>query len=250
MPDFQAAPAHLPDGRRIYAVGDVHGCARALGTIHALIAEDLRRRPVARPLLLHVGDYIDRGPDSAGVIERLLDSQASPVAEVVNLRGNHEDMFLRGVDGAVEMSEDWAGSWLENGGGETLRSWGLPLPDGDPARWPEQWRRGIPDRHLAWLRALRLHVEEGGYWFCHAGVRPDRVLAEQAPHDLMWIREPFLSWRGTLERVVVHGHTPRETAEVRPHRIGIDTGAVFGNRLSCAVLEMDRVGFLSVPGGR
>ncbi|MBE7210551.1 MAG: serine/threonine protein phosphatase [Gluconacetobacter diazotrophicus] len=245
MFEFQPAPASLPRGRRIYAVGDVHGCLGALRALHAVVAADLERRPVERPLLLHVGDYVDRGPDSAGVIEQLSDPTASPVAEVVNLLGNHEDMLLRGLAGDADMAE----TWLDNGGDDTLRSWGIVAPSGgDPAAWGAEWEAAIPERHLRFLRGLRLGVAEGGYWFSHAGVRPDRSLAKQQPHDLVWIREPFLSWRGRLEKVVVHGHTPREVAEVRPHRIGIDTGAVYGGRLTCAVLEDDRVGFVSVPG--
>jgi serine/threonine protein phosphatase 1 len=230
------APASLPPGRRVYAVGDVHGCAEQLATMHALIADDLRQRPVAAPLLIHLGDYIDRGPASAAVLARLLTGPGIAGLEVVDLIGNHEAMLLEAIAG---QHPDASGMWLANGGIATLESWGVTnLAD------PREWRRSMPPDQLALLRRLPLTRREGGYLFVHAGIRPRIPLDEQTPADLLWIREPFLSWPEPHPAVVVHGHTPVHVPVVRANRIGIDTGAVMGGVLTCLVLEADRLGFL------
>jgi serine/threonine protein phosphatase 1 len=232
--------AGLPPDQRVYAVGDVHGCADRLDLMHGAIAEDLAARPVAHALLIHLGDLIDRGPDSAGVIERLLrpfpavPGGATP--HVVNLIGNHEDMFLAAIAGGDPRAAEL---WLANGGGETLASWGVSWRAG-----PDGWRAAIPPAHLGFLRALALIYRAGGYVFVHAGLRPEVPLEAQRRDDMLWIREPFLSWTGVLPAVVVHGHTPEDTPVILPHRIGVDTGAVLGGPLTCAVLEADEVAFL------
>lgn len=234
------APAVVAPGRRVYAIGDVHGCLELLDALHAGIAADLRERPVPWPTLVHLGDYIDRGPDSAGVLERLLTPARLPVGDVINLMGNHEAMLLQALDGDTLTLL----TWLANGGDATLDSWGITAPDDDPLD-PGAWLHRLPAAQLALLRRLAVRYEIDGYLFVHAGVRPDAPLADATLRDLLWIREPFLSWTGRLERVVVHGHTPAADPGIRPHRIGIDTGAVFGGRLTCAVLEADTVRFLS-----
>lgn len=236
------APAALAPGRRVYAIGDIHGCAALLDTLHDAIAADLLARPVADPTLVHLGDYIDRGPDSAGVVERLLTPGRLPGAQSVHLMGNHEAMLLAALG-----DPDMLPTWLANGGDATLASWGIAIPDDDPA--DADWFARVPSAHLDWLQRLRLRHEIDGYLFVHAGVRPDRALDRSSTHDLLWIREPFLSWPGRLQRVVVHGHTPSPSPSIRAHRIGIDTGAVFGGSLTCAVLEEDRVRFLSATAG-
>jgi serine/threonine protein phosphatase 1 len=234
--EFSQAPARLPAGIRIYAVGDVHGCLDQLIRLHDAISQDVSARPVADAVLLHVGDYIDRGPDSAQVIARLRGPSPVPGARMVNLKGNHEDMLLTGLDAETDAG---ALNWLENGGRETLASWSIRH------KTPRtEWLRRIPAQDLDFLRALPMTYREGGYLFVHAGIRPAIPLENQEPHDLMWIREPFLSFKGDLGVVVVHGHTPRPTVAIRSNRIGIDTGAVYGGKLTCAVLESDRLGFL------
>jgi serine/threonine protein phosphatase 1 len=234
---FEPAPARLPTGRRVYAIGDVHGCADRLAMLHAQIARDLADRPVAKPLLVHIGDYVDRGPDSAGVVE-MLARATTPVARllpVVNLMGNHERTMLDALAGERAAITDW----LHTGGREALVSWGAD-PDA-----PAGWRGAIPDAHLDFLHALPLHHRVGGYLFVHAGIRPGIPLAHQATDDLLRIRGDFLSSERDHGFVVVHGHTPvRHGAEVYENRIAIDTGAVFGRPLTCAVLEDARVAFL------
>ena len=238
--NLMPAPASLPPGQRIYAVGDVHGCADRLALMHGAIAEDLAARPVEHALVIHIGDFIDRGPDSAGVIERLLQPFPSVPGTVaphlVNLIGNHEEMLLTALD---EGSRSAVDRWLANSGGDTLASWGLSWRSG-----PRVWREAIPPRHLGFLRGLALIFRAGGYAFVHAGLRPGVPLEQQQREDMLWIREPFLSWSGTLPAEVVHGHTPEDRPRVRPHRIGIDTGAVLGGPLTCAVLELDGVAFI------
>jgi serine/threonine protein phosphatase 1 len=229
------SPGWLPAGLRVYAIGDPHGCAARLAGLHAQIAEDAARRPAARVLLVHLGDYVDRGADSAGVVALLRGPSPVPGAQVVNLAGNHEQMMLAALDPAADA--EVVGFWLDNGGAPTLESYGA-----DP-RDMRSWA-AVPQADLDLLRGLRGGFALGGYFFTHAGVRPDVPLDRQDPMDLAWIREPFLSWRGGLPAVVVHGHTPARGPEVLAHRIGIDTGAVFGGPLTCAVLEGERVGFL------
>lgn len=236
MIDFIPAPACLSHGQRIYAVGDVHGCLDRLTALHELIAEDLQERP-ADATLIHLGDYVDRGPDSAGVVARLADRASLADVPTVNLMGNHEQMMLAALaTGEAEATD----LWLANGAGDTLTSWGVPR-----SALPQEWAGYLPKPHLIFLRDLAIHYEAGGYLFVHAGIRPGVPLDRQSRHDQMWIREPFLSWAEPFGLVVVHGHTPKPTPVVRPNRIGIDTGAVMGGVLTCAVLEEDRLGFIT-----
>ena len=237
MIDFIQAPARLPPGQRVYAIGDVHGCLDRLVALHGLIADDLAERPVAGPVLVHLGDYVDRGEDSAGVVARLAAGVALPGVPTVNLMGNHEHMMLEAI---AEGEAEAAGLWLANGGGDSLRSWGV-----SPSALARDWSGYLPEAHLRFLRALELRHEVGGYLFVHAGIRPGVPLDRQDRHDLIWIREPFLSSDAPHGVVVVHGHTPRQEPVVRANRIGIDTGAVMGGVLTCVVLEDDRLGFIT-----
>ncbi|GAN78061.1 metallophosphoesterase family protein [Acidisphaera rubrifaciens] len=215
-------------------MGDIHGCDDRLAALHALIHDDLAARPAAKTALVHLGDYVDRGPDSRGVLARIADPRIAGVS-VINLRGNHEAMMLAALDGTARAVDDW----LRNGGDATLESFGLS-PDADPASWPA----AVGDAVIARLAALPMTWAAGSYVFVHAGLRPGVPVAAQADHDLLWIRDPFLDHAGDFGAVVVHGHTPCREPEVRPNRIGIDTGAVMGGALTCVVLEGDTLGFL------
>jgi serine/threonine protein phosphatase 1 len=237
MPDFLRAPAKLPADERIYAIGDVHGCDGMLAALHALVAADLAARPVAQATLVHLGDYVDRGPDSAGVLARIAGPPPVAALRVVNLCGNHEDMMRAALADPPPAPQHW----LANGGAATLACWGIG-PD-VPQRL---WAARIGAKVAGILAGLALSHRAGGYLFVHAGVRPYVPLERQDPSDLMWIRQPFLSSDTDFGAVVVHGHTPRPAPEVRHNRIGIDTGAVAGGRLTCVVLEADCLAFLSV----
>jgi len=234
--DFAPAPAVLPPGRRIYAIGDIHGCAAKLEALHELIADDLARRPVTAPLMLHIGDYVDRGTESARVVDRLAAGPPLPGVPVINLMGNHEHTMLEALSGDRAAGTDW----LYQGGRSTLESYGV-----DPESARDSWAQGVPGAHVAWLRGLTLSHREGGYLFVHAGIRPGVRMEEQTIEDLLRIRQPFLYTEQELGAVVVHGHTPVRAVTVRRNRIGIDTGAVFGGQLSCVVLEEAVVGVLA-----
>ena len=235
MLEFHPAPAALPPGQRVYAIGDIHGCDDKLASLHALVAADLAARPVAAPLLLHLGDYIDRGPDSAGVIARLCGVLPLPDVPMVNLIGNHERSMLDALAGERASITDWR----FHGGQEALASWGID-PDSDPVGWSA----AIPAAHRRFVEGLALSHALGGYLFVHAGIRPGVPLDAQSPDDLIRIRGPFLTSEADFGMVVVHGHSPSRGPVLRPNRIGIDTGAVFGRELTCLVLEADRLAFL------
>jgi serine/threonine protein phosphatase 1 len=238
MIDTVLAPGWLPDGERVYAIGDVHGCAGQLVEMHRLIIRDLAARPTVAPTVLHLGDYIDRGPDSAGVLTALLECGLRARARLVLLGGNHEAMLLAAVRGSDRSAAEM---WLDNGGEASLESWGIAH---DVAQ--REWAECIPRAHLDLVRSLSLTYRQGGYLFVHAGVRPGVPIERQTTDDLLWIREPFLSSQADFGSVVVHGHTPRPRPELRPNRICVDTGAVFGGPLTAAVLELDQVGFIQV----
>jgi serine/threonine protein phosphatase 1 len=235
--DLLPAPASLPADRRIYAVGDIHGCVRQLANLHALIAEDHARRPIGSALLLHIGDFVDRGADSAGVIALLMDGSPVPGTQMINILGNHESTMLEALSGDKAAATDW----LFAGGRAALQSYGI-----DPEVTPrEQWAALIPVSHRGFLRGLPLIYREGGYAFVHAGVRPGVPLVEQTRDDLLRARQPFLYSEADFGAVIVHGHTPVKAPVVKHNRIAIDTGAVFGGKLTCAVLEAATIGFLT-----
>lgn len=236
MVDLVQAPGTLPPGQRVYAVGDVHGCLDRLVAMHELIAEDIAARPIAETTLVHLGDLVDRGPETAQVVEWLLAGPPVPVRRFVNLMGNHEQMMLSAV---ARLDEGSAALWMQNGGAQSLESWGIPSTAA-----PDEWAFRIPIPHLLFLRDLALSCRIGDYLFAHAGIRPGVPLDQQRRQDLLWIREPFLSSTQDHGAVVVHGHTPKREPEVKPNRIGIDTGAVIGGALTCVILEFDRLGFL------
>jgi serine/threonine protein phosphatase 1 len=239
MINQQLAPATLPPGARVYAIGDIHGCLDQLQDMHERIAADLAARPVGDATVVHLGDYVDRGPDSAGVIGELLRPWRGEIPpRVIDLMGNHEEMMLTALAGGQD-DPLAAVHWLQNGGAASLRSWGI-----SPGDDPRLWHRELPPRHVAFLRGLTLTHRAGGYVFVHAGIRPGVRLERQSRQDLLWIRSPFLHSTEHFEAVVVHGHTPAGAPEVLAHRINVDTGAVLGGPLTCAVLEADRLFFL------
>jgi serine/threonine protein phosphatase 1 len=234
---FMRAPGLLPRGRRVYAIGDIHGCRDQLIALHALIAADHAARPTGISVIVHLGDYIDQGPDSAGVVAHLAAGAPIPGIRVVNLLGDHERMLIDALDGDRAAATDW----LWAGGKEALQSWGL-----SPDLPRDQWQAALPAAHVAWLRGLVLTHREGNYLFVHAGIRPGVPLPEQSRDDLTTMRHPFLSTEQDLGMVVVHGHSSSPSVPIATNRIGLDTGAGIGGKLTCAVLEDDLVGLLAV----
>lgn len=229
--------ARVPDGTRVYAVGDVHGRADLLEALLAEIAADVRARPAPRVAVVFLGDYVDRGPDSRQVVERLMAGPGGDLAAAqwICLKGNHEEYMLR------FLTETAVGpAWCLNGGLATVRSYAGSLPEGGEADMPGlqlALSRSLPPAHLRFLSRLPLMHVEGDYVFVHAGVRPGVALADQDPADLLWIRDDFLFEPAVFEKVVVHGHTPTPIPEIRPNRIGVDTGAYKFGRLTALVLE-------------
>jgi serine/threonine protein phosphatase 1 len=225
--------ARLPGalGPRVYAIGDVHGHLAILDQLLDLIGKDLRANPPSsRPQLVFLGDYVDRGPDSRGVLDRLLQLRTRPEFDVVALRGNHEDALLRFLD-----DPGYAASWIENWGEATLRAYGVDPWGGADVR--SRFLNAFPPAHRAFLESLPLTHEVGDYLFVHAGVRPGCPLDRQEARDLMWIRYDFLESDADHGRVVVHGHTPAPSAQIRSNRIGLDTGVYYSGVLTAVRLE-------------
>ena len=224
--------ARTPHGMRLYAIGDVHGCTDQLRELHERIATDLDARPVDDWRIIHLGDYVDRGLDSRGTIDFLIERQAED-RRVLCLRGNHEKMFAKGLEGG-RMRE----LWLRFGGDTTLQSYGVPLRDFLRSYGAERSAEEIiPDAHQIFLKSLPDEFQAGDYFFVHAGIDPELPLDEQNVEAKLWIRAPFLESDQEFEAVIIHGHTPGSEVAVRANRIGIDTGAVLGGELSCLVLE-------------
>jgi len=234
----------IPDGRRVYAIGDIHGRLDLLDVLRAAVMEDARRAPPRNgAIAVYLGDYVDRGEDSAGAVERLIEEPLAGLTSV-HLKGNHEAMLLDFLDDPRD-----AQIWLANGGGATLASYGVELPEWpDWAAIEEGWkafRAAIPQSHLSFFRALRLSHGEGDYYFCHAGVRPGRPLDRQGAQDLTWIRDEFLDSDADFGKRIVHGHSIVPEPQILPNRIAIDTGAWYSGRLSAVVLEGAECRFLS-----
>jgi serine/threonine protein phosphatase 1 len=226
--------ARAPDGMRLYAIGDVHGRLDLLGAMHAEIRAELMRDRPDDWRIVHLGDYVDRGPDSAGVIAFLMERIAED-GRVVALAGNH-DMAL--LDFLRE--GDRTQMFRRFGGNDTARSYGTHV-DFATASSAEAGRMAlaaaIPPSHLDFLRGLPRLAEFGDFFFCHAGIRPDVPLDRQDPQDLIWIRDAFLNFPGLHPKVVVHGHTPQDQAEIMPNRVNLDTLAYASGRLTALAVD-------------
>ena len=242
----QARPGAVPEvpaGRRVYAVGDVHGRLDLLRRLHLLVEADAKARPGPLNVLVYLGDYIDRGDASSSVVDLLLDEPV-PGFEIVHLKGNHEDSLLRFLDD-IEVGP----AWLAYGGAETLASYGIrpPQPGGrdrELLRAQAELRARLPERHRRFLAGLQLLHEEGDYLFAHAGIRPGVPLERQQEADLLWIRDEFLLSDEDFGKIVVHGHTITARPDVQHNRIGIDTGAFASGTLTALVLEGSNWSFL------
>jgi serine/threonine protein phosphatase 1 len=202
-----------------YAIGDIHGSLHMLRPLLGRCRDHAAGRPMT---LVFLGDYIDRGPDSAGVVRAVMALEARMPGGVIALKGNHEAVALEVIDGTSD--QDF---WLTQGGEETLQSYGV-----DSAR-------ALPPEHVQWMRSRPLWHDDGRRFFVHAGIRPGKPLDAQREHDLIWIREPFLSDPRDHGRLIVHGHTPVGTAapDLRGNRLNVDTGAVYGGALTAAVFD-------------
>ncbi len=228
---------------RVYAVGDIHGRLDLLDRLLADIATDDSRRDPAETQIIFVGDLIDRGPDSAGVVERLLAFSKGPVASRF-LTGNHEEVFLRVLAGEVKAMR----FFLRIGGRATVMSYGFDAQEYASLDFESLTARlieRVPEAHVAFLSSFEEMIEIGDYLFVHAGIRPGIGLAAQKTSDLRWIREDFLDCRDDHGKLVIHGHSITEEVDLRPNRIGIDTGAFDSDRLTAIGIEGAERWFLS-----
>lgn len=225
----------IPPGRRVYAVGDIHGRADLLDELIALIEADEQARGPAETTLIFLGDIVDRGPASAAVIDRLRALRAAR-HDVRFLLGNHEEIFLGALDGEPKALR----LFCRIGGRETVLSYGMDAAEYERLDYEELVQRLetlVPDEHRDFLNGFEDIIVIGDYAFVHAGVRPDTPLDLQRTADLRWIRDPFLDHRAALEKTIVHGHTMTDEIERRGHRIGIDTGAYASGRLTALGIE-------------
>lgn len=240
------ADARAPQGKagaRAYAIGDIHGRLDLLDLLLRKIEEDIAERPPARNFIVFLGDLVDRGPDSAGVVERLRTYRPDR-AQTIFLAGNHEEVLLRMLAGETKILP----SWLKFGGAECAQSYGL---EADSLRLLDEeaalqlLRARIPPEHAAFLESFADTFRFGDYLFVHAGIRPGVGIEAQDRHDLRWIREPFLSDAKEHGVMVVHGHTIVGRVEERPNRIAIDTGAYHSGVLTALAVEDDRRWYLA-----
>lgn len=232
-----------PKGHRIYAIGDIHGRHDLLTELLDIINEDIAVHSETRNTCVFLGDYIDRGPESAGVIEHLSSLSISG-ADCIFLMGNHEkyllDLLVFGAS---------THSWFQNGGRATVKSYGIAI-DGnkrpsDSDNFHAALKKAIPAKHLKFLGGLKTSWQLGNLFFAHAGVNPARPIDEQRDEDLIWIREKFLNHEKDHGALIIHGHTPRNEPEVLRNRINIDTGAWQSNYLTAVALENGHCRFLS-----
>ncbi|MCW5771168.1 MAG: serine/threonine protein phosphatase [Rhodospirillaceae bacterium] len=239
----------VPQGARVYAVGDVHGRIDLLRALEAqIVADAASRAERCRNLLVYLGDYVDRGPNSKRVVDTLVD-RPLPGFERFHLMGNHE-AFL------IEFLNDLEAGpgWFFNGGLATLASYGVKIGKNDELsyetlrRVQEEFRRKLPQSHLDFYTNLDFSRVEGDFFFVHAGIRPGVPLDNQTDEDMLWIREEFLGCDDDFGKVVVHGHTISWEPEVKCNRIGIDTGAFASGVLTALVLEGREQDFLAVTG--
>ena len=245
--EWEVGPNASVEGRLVYAIGDVHGCYDILARLLATIADDVATRGQGRrPLLIFVGDYVDRGPASAKVLSSLVWLQRNAPFEPRFLKGNHEEMLLAWLDDPAE-----ARGWLRVGGATTLSSYGIALPEGEQAvadrceRIRDELMDRLPASHLDLLRGLKTSATRGDYLFVHAGARPGLPLNRQDERDFLWIRDDFLENSQAFEKVIVHGHSWTSAAPIlAAHRIGIDTGAYRTGALTAVRLGTSTIEFL------
>jgi serine/threonine protein phosphatase 1 len=235
-------PIEAHNDQRLYVIGDIHGRSDLLDCLIGEIERDLHSNPAGECIAVTLGDYIDRGPDSRGVLDRLA-RNPFPIPYVA-LKGNHEQLletFLR--------EPEIISHWRQLGGIETLRSYGIAVEPLAAERHCVQaaaaLRAALPAEHLGFLQRLKLSLDCGEYFLCHAGIRPGIPFEEQRADDLLWIRDEFLMSRSDFGKIVVHGHTPTLEPQVLPNRINIDTCAFATGRLTCLVLDKGKRRFLS-----
>ena len=236
-PRLAAPKPQMPEGVRIYAISDIHGCAHLLEPMLKVIDADVARSRPRHAIEVFLGDYIDRGPDTRATLDMLVERGRR--GNVVFLKGNHEAFLVRVFDDPSLFE-----NWIAVGGTQTLTSYGLAPPNlkrEEPASILRELIRAMPREHLEFLDNLRLSFSCGDFFFVHAGVRPGVPLSEQSEHDLLWIREEFLTSEEQFGKYIVHGHTPVRRAEFLANRVNIDTGAYATGNLTLMSIQGSRM---------
>lgn len=246
MIDITCYPSPEASGATaVYAIGDIHGRLDLLNAMDAAVLTDIEKNQPLRPVICYLGDYIDRGPHSAQVIDRLCQKSADDIPRIY-LKGNHEDRIIEFLEDPVANGF----SWLKFGGREALESYGLSVSESlertDLHQLRDRLSKLLPEHHLRFLRELRLAFVWGKFLFVHAGLNPARLATDQSARDLMWIREPFLSSDRDFGLRVVHGHVIVDEPEFRTNRIGIDTGAYQSGKLTCLVASTESIRLIQV----
>ncbi|MFS2323987.1 metallophosphoesterase [Brucella sp. H1_1004] len=234
-----------PEGIRLYAIGDVHGRLDLLQDMHGLIRADLDHNPTHDWRIIHLGDYIDRGPDSKGVLDFLIHASTHD-PRILALIGNHDDGFLHYL-----ATGDTNGIFALHGGSDTARSYGVEVDYTDPTSAKAAYPKlldAIPQTHIDYIRSMPSWLSFGDFFFCHAGVNPVVPLDAQDRDDLMWIRTLFLKWTDPLDKVIIHGHTPQRVVDVQPNRVNLDTYAWKNGKLSAIVIDGPEKRFLEAAG--
>lgn len=236
-------PYAVPAGKRVYAIGDIHGRIDLLLALHRAIRQDADS--MLQNVVVYLGDYIDRGPRSREVIETLLRPLGNGFQQIF-LKGNHEAAMLSFIEGNLPIGQDW----MRFGGAETLASYGIAPPKTTrqllEAR--DALHQFLPESHWEFLESCAMSHREGGFFFAHAGIRPNVPLEFQKSQDLMWIREEFLANDAEHGCIVVHGHTISNDVDWQHNRIGIDTGAIISDKLTALVIEGNECRLLQTAG--
>lgn len=230
--------SQTPPDTVIYAIGDIHGRLDLLTAIHDRISADAVQRSARRKIVVYLGDYVSRGADCRGVVDRVREWLPAGF-ERITLKGNHEDLLLSFLGGDLDMGRHW----FDYGGLEALTHYGVAIPDrlarddASVSVLRDRFAAVLPRSHLEFFRSLPISFRSGDYYFVHGGIRPGVPLDEQSDHDRMWIRKSFLDSDADHGAVVVHGHSISAQPVIRQNRIGIDTGAYHSGVLTCLLLE-------------
>jgi serine/threonine protein phosphatase 1 len=250
-PGIHFLDARGPEGVRLYAIGDVHGRLDLVAAMHRQIETELEQEPPSDWRIIHLGDYVDRGPDSKGVIDFLIEAQKRDPRHLM-LAGNHDIGFLDFLE-----APDPDGLFMHYGGIQTAQSYGVTLASSSGwfGKAETALREGhaalveaVPQSHVDFLRSLPFSVMFGDFFFCHAGIRPGIPLQQQSPQDLIWIRDAFHDYPGLYPKIVVHGHTPVPQAEVMANRVNVDTLAWQSGNLTALVVDGTEKRILTVTG--
>ena len=240
-------PHSAPRDTILYAIGDLHGHLDEHNILYAILENEIAKRPEKKHVIIYLGDYVDRGPDSYRLIDRLIKIQNSDSpATHIFLKGNHENAFIGYMDSPLSWSK-----WLDYGGMDTAESYGITfatdiLIPSEHEALQQKLLQNVPVEHYTFLNTLETKYVARDYAFVHAGIQPGVPLSEQDEEDLIFIREPFLSWPHPHEKCIVHGHTITQTPNITPHRIGIDTGLYRYGVLTCAIFEDNNVSLLQI----